>query len=192
VAEVDGIGYAERMKLFIAVGLLSLGLASGQSGEAKRFVTLTVSDAQGRAISGLEQEHFVVTGEGNSRLAITGFRSPGTPMTVAFVTTGPLPDRDILGEGDEMLQAGSFADALQVLENARNARRVIILVGSVGSGEEKVVPAAVQLIRTDAVNLSKSVADLRHQYRLEVKASPVDVAVKQPSGLPALRWNRTN
>ena len=73
------------------VVVLSVGASPASAQVAsKRSVCLTVTDPEGRFVTGLERGHFEVTEDGVQR-EITGFSGADTPITIAIVSPPPPP-----------------------------------------------------------------------------------------------------
>ena len=157
----------------------------------KRTVDVTVTDPRGRIVTGLERAHFEIIENGVPR-AITAFTDGSSPISIAIVANEAFPDVGTLGAGDELIQTPSVSNALMQLAASKNSRRVLVVTDATAAPQE--VPAGIEVARVNSADLVKAVTSLRNQYRLEFdSAGPsatVEVAIKQPIGLPRLTLNR--
>jgi hypothetical protein len=165
--------------------------ASAQ-GSSKRSACFTVTDPQGRFVTGLERQHFEVS-ENGVRREITEFAGAYSPITLAIVSQEPLPEIGKLGPARELIQTTSLSDALQQLAASTSSRKG--LVAPAGT-DYQAIPSGIPTVESDPANLAKAVMALRQQYCLDVEAStpsaPVEVVVHPLRGLPALDVNSLN
>ena len=83
---------------------------------------MTVTDPRGRFVTGLEEKSFEVV-ENGVRRAITDFSDVDSPIALAIVGDGPLPDVGPLGPQDQLIQAPSASDAVRRLRDSKNQRK---------------------------------------------------------------------
>jgi len=170
------------LALLLTVGV-TRGLAQASS---KRRVDVTVTDPRGRFVTGLEQQSFEVV-ENGVRRALTDFSDVASPLSIAIVTDGALPDVGPLGPDDELIQTPSLSNALRQLAASKNQRKVIVNLTTADSSS---VPVGIQILQTDRANLVRAVVELHNQYRLEFETSSpsarFEVVLKPPAGLPHL------
>jgi hypothetical protein len=170
------------LPLMLTVGAMR---ASAQA-SSKRRVDVTVTDPRGRFVTGLEQQSFEVV-ENGVRRALTDFSDVASPLSIAIVTDGPLPDVGPLGPEDELIQTPSLSNALRQLAASKNQRKVIV---NLSAADASSVPSGIQVLQTDRANLVKAVVELHNQYRLEFESSSpsarFEVVLKPPAGLPHL------
>jgi hypothetical protein len=165
---------------------------------SKRHLDVTVTDPRGRFVTGLEQQNFAVVENGAPR-AITDFSGVDTPVAIALLSDGPLPDLSTLGlpsyYGDEWIQATSVEDAVRQLAASKNQRKAILnltaaAVVNITVRDKNLFPTGIQSLQTNRVNLVKAVMELHTQYHLEFESSTpsasVAVTLKPPAGLPPL------
>ena len=160
----------------------------------KRNVDVTVTDPRGRIVTGLERAHFEIIENGVPR-AITAFTDGSAPISIAIVANEAFPDVGTLGAGDELIQTPSVSNALRQLAASKNSRRVLVVTeATAATAAPQEVPAGIEVAQVNSADLVKAVTSLRNQYRLEFdSAGPsatVEVAIKQPVGLPRLTLNR--
>ncbi len=153
---------------------------------SKRHVDVTVTDPRGRFVTGLEGKNFEVVENGVHR-AITEFSDVDSPLALAIVGDGPLPDVGPLGPQDQLIQASSVSDAVRRLRDSKNPRKVIV---SLTTADRQAVPAGIEILQTTRADLFKTVIELHNQYRLEFESSaptaPIAVVLDPPVGLPHL------
>lgn len=167
--------------------MLTVGATRGSAqASSKRRVDVTVTDPRGRFVTGLEQQSFEVV-ENGVRRTLTDFSDVASPLSIAIVTDGPLPDVGPLGPGDELIQTPSLSSALRQLAASKNQRKVIVNLTTANSPS---VPSGIQVLQTDRANLIRAVVELHNQYRLEFETSSpsarFEVVLKPPAGLPHL------
>lgn len=146
----------------------------------QRIVAFTVTDPLNRFVLGLDRDNFEIVAAG-VRVPVTTFIEADSRIAIAVVS-----DRRVDGA---LIQAPSVAEALAQLAASPAPRKGLIIAnGSDSAG----IPAGVQVLRVDASVIEKAVVELRNQYvvQFESASANVDVVVKQPRGLPALRANR--
>lgn len=146
----------------------------------QRIVAFTVTDPLNRFVLGLDRDNFEIVAAG-VRVPVTTFIEADSRIAIAVVS-----DRRVDGA---LIQAPSVAEALAQLAASPAPRKGLIIAnGSDSAG----IPAGVQVLRVDASVIEKAVVELRSQYvvQFESASANVDVVVKQPRGLPALRANR--
>lgn len=167
----------------LIVVLLSGGLAHAQS---KRLVDVTVTDPNGRFVTGLDQDSFEVI-ENGTRRPITEFSNVDSPIALAIVLDGTLPDLGPLSEEDRLVQTPSVSAAFRMLDGLKNMRKVVL---NLGSDTPQTVPAGVRVIQTNRGELMKTIRELHNQYRIAFEPSsasaPFSVVLKQPASLPHL------
>ena len=158
---------------------------------SKRQVYVTVTDPQGRIVTGLDRSHFEVVENGIPR-TITGFTGANYPIAAAIVGSEPLGDPPALRLGDLLIQTRSLADAVRQLEASGLDRKVIV---AATAAETDSIPAGVEFIQTDSAGLQKTMLRLQNQYRLEfdseLPSAGIEVVVAKPAGMPPLTtsWN---
>jgi hypothetical protein len=175
------------------VVVLSAGASRASAQVAsKRSVCLTVTDSEGRFVTGLERGHFEVS-ENGARREISGFLDADSPVTIAIVGEEPLAAPFDLGPGGELIQTASLADALRRLAASSNPRQGIVTAAGT---DTQAIPPGIAAVQADAADMARAVLALRLQYCLEVAPSTpsagVDVVVHRLRGLPALNLNWLN
>ena len=153
------------------------------SAQIKRSVEVTVTEPRGRLVTGLDREHFEVM-ENGVRRPIDNFVAPDSPIVIAVLGEGSLPD------APDLFQTASIADAVSRLSASSIARKVLVISG--GAALET-PPVGIQVVRVDPADLATTVVSLRNQYHLEFGAAtltdPVVIVLKQPERLPRLTVN---
>lgn len=172
----------------------SIALSSGAadlSAQHDRVISVTVTDAQHRRTSGLQSELFEVLENGIPR-PVTGFSGLDSPISLVVVSDRPLPSvRQILGltgDTDELIEVHSLSDAVRRLEAAIHLRRTIVLTRP---SSLQAVPADIRVLQVDPGALPDIADELRTPYLIRFEAknpdTHIEVLLKQPSSLPALR-----
>jgi hypothetical protein len=174
---------AATATVFVLTIAASRGAAQATS---KRHVDVTVIDPRGRFVTGLEEKNFEVV-ENGVRRAITDFSDVDSPLAIAIVGDGPLPDIGPLGPQDQLIQAASVADAVRRLRDSKNLRKVIV---NLTTTDRQAIPAGIVIVQTNRADLFKTVVELHNQYRLEFESSapsaPFAIVLTPPVGLPHL------
>jgi hypothetical protein len=156
---------------------------------SKRSVDVSVTDALGRFVTHLEPANFEVI-ENGARRAITAFSEAGSPISIAVVSSEPLPAIPALGAQDEVIQAPSVAEALRRLGASKNSRKAIMFLAP---ADTQAIPAGIQTVQTNRETLPKWVIELAYRYRIEFESSApsagVEVVLKQTVGLGSLKPN---
>jgi hypothetical protein len=176
-----------------AVAIFLTAGAAGLSAQtsANRQVHVTVTDPQGRIVTGLDPSHFAVVENGVHR-AITGFSGDSYPIAVALVSSEPLTNPGPPRLGDVLIQTRSLSDAVRQLDASGLARKVIV-AASVAEADS--IPAGVEFIQTNSADVQKTIVRLQNQYRLEFNSesssAAIEVVVAKPVGMPPLTpsWN---
>lgn len=190
IATLSVLRYGASSFFAAAVIVLTAG-ASCVSAQvpSKRHVDVTVTDPQGRFVTGLEQRHFEVI-ENDVRRAIADFSDGGSPIALAVVSEAPLSAAGVLGPEDELIQTPSLSSALRQLAASKNSRKAILMAATT---DVQTIPSGIQILQANPANLAKAVIELRSQYRLEFESSTpsagVEVVLNQPRGLPPLKLN---
>jgi hypothetical protein len=177
------------MKRISLCCVLPLVLTVGVSAQvsSKRSVDVSVTDPLGRFVTNLEPSNFEVI-ENGARRAIAAFSQAGSPISIAVVSSEPLPAIPALGPQDEVIQAPSVADALRRLAASKNSRRAIMFLAP---ADTQAIPFGIQSVQTDREMLPKWVIELSYQYRIEFESSApsasVDVVLKPVTGVGPLQ-----
>jgi hypothetical protein len=154
-----------------------------------RSVCFTVTDPEGRIVTGLEREHFEVSENGLQR-EITEFLGTYSSLKLAIVSAKPLPTTGLSGSTGELIQATTVSEALSQLAATPSSRQGIIAVTGT---DIQAIPADIPILQVDPAGLPKAVLALREQYCLRVEPSSpsarVDVVVHPLRSLPALNVN---
>jgi len=177
------------MRIQFAAVLFLAGVAPllAQPAPASRTVHAVVNDHLNRVVTGLSLQNFDVTEDGALR-PITAFFDANSPISLAIVAQSIPADVTALRRSDdEIIQAQSVADALRALAQSKNSRRALIFTSGTIVGE---IPSDIQVMKTDAQNLKKSVIEVMNSYSFGFSsaspASAIEVNLRPPVGLPPL------
>ncbi len=181
----------QLLKFTILVGMIAITASMPLRAQVPRQIHVTVVDPLNRFVTGLELEHFGLVEQGVPR-SITGFISPGSPITIAVVGLAPLQGiSGVDGPKDLMIHTKSVADALTQLAASTHKRKCLLI--TTPATESMSIPGGIKTYIVDPAMLSRVVVELRNQYILLVERSlpseEFEVVLKQPPGLPTLRAN---
>jgi len=169
--------------------LLVLALPLPAQTQSTRLVHVTVTDPLGRFVTGMEQEQFEIT-ENGVRRPISAFSDLDSPIALAIVGEMQLPLSSVSPD-DVLIQTRSVSEALQLLLASKNLRKALVITAS--STDLPEIPFGVQVVRVKPDGLLTAIVELRSEYLLQFHAtdapSQVEVALRQPRGLPPLRVN---
>jgi hypothetical protein len=172
--------------MFLTTG--TIGLAQQVSPNQSALLHVSVTDPLHRFVTGLDRESFAVFQNG-APCAITDFSSADSPLTLAIISESPLPPiANLMGPDDGLIESATLSGALRQLAASKNLRKAVILTAAADTSS---VPADIQVVRAETGNVVKQVVELRNQYLLRFQSSTptsrVEVILKQPIGLPALK-----
>jgi hypothetical protein len=89
-----------------------------------------------------------------------------------------------------LIQTHSVPDAIRQLQASGIARKALIITSSAGT---QTLPEGMFILRTEANMARKAVVEACNQYSIGFPSldpsATVDVALKQPRGLPTLKAN---
>lgn len=156
-----------------------------------RVIYTSVTDPQGRFVTGLEPEHFQIF-ESRRPQRVTGFAGVDSSISVVIVdTSGPSGSVAVLGTSDHISYAASVPDAVRKFATSKSERRGIILIGDAPRREQ--IPSDIKVMEASVSSLNKVIIELRNQYVLRFQSpallGPIEIIVKPPEGLPALKAN---
>jgi hypothetical protein len=174
----------------ILTALLAIGISHLAAQQSTRkqsgFIPVTVTDPQHRFVTGLDAGNFVVLENGVPR-PLTYFSNMDSHVALAIVSDTPLPIAQGLKSGDNLTQVSSIPEALHWLAASNSERKAIIVTTP---PDPQPLPAGIQVMQIDPANASRAVVELRNQYLIRYEpsspAARVEIALKQPLGLPPL------
>jgi hypothetical protein len=140
-------------------------------------------------VTGLDRNNFEMI-ENGSRRAITSFSGVEDPIAVAVVSEAPLTDLGTPQAPSVLIQTHSVSDAIRQLQASGKARKALIITSSAGT---QTLPGGIFILRTEANMARKAVVEACNQYGIGFlsvdPSATVDIALKQPRGLPTLKAN---
>ncbi len=172
----------------IASSTLSIVLTIGASRvtaqmSSTRHVYVTVTNSQGRLVTGLHPQNFEVFENGVCR-AITDLSAIGSLISLAIVGEQPLLSVGPLGPRDEVIQTPSLSNAVRQLAASKNPRKVLLTTANT---DLQPIPSGIQRLQIDPANLPEALIELRRQYKVGFEsATPsasVEVVLRQPVGI---------